>query len=126
MIENEIHCYVNGFLKWKISKKTTYIVGNKKVARKICVLNLRNKRKSIFSRVIIQPDKIRKSEIFTTFEKIHRSFINSLKSEETKKSDKSTSVVSCQFLILQLQVFSTSTKSTPRFRKLQKKKKILF
>ena len=26
----------------------------------------------------IQPDKIRKSEIFTTFEKIHRSFINNL------------------------------------------------
>ena len=27
----------------------------------------------------IQPDKIRKSEIFTTFEKIHRSFVNNLK-----------------------------------------------
>ena len=26
----------------------------------------------------IQPDKIRQSEIFTTFEKIHRSFINNL------------------------------------------------
>ena len=32
----------------------------------------------------IQPDKIRKSEIFTTFEKIHCSFVNNLKSEETK------------------------------------------
>ena len=32
----------------------------------------------------IQPDKIRKSEIFTTFEKIHRSFYNNLKAEETK------------------------------------------
>ena len=32
----------------------------------------------------VQPHKIGKSEIFTTFEKIHRSFINSLKSEETK------------------------------------------
>ena len=32
----------------------------------------------------IQPDKIRKSEIFTTFEKIHGCFINNLKSEETK------------------------------------------
>ena len=32
----------------------------------------------------MQPDKIRKSEIFTTFEKIHHSFINNLKSEETK------------------------------------------
>ena len=36
----------------------------------------------------IQPDKIRKSEIFTTFEKIHRSFINKLKSEETKNQIK--------------------------------------
>ena len=32
----------------------------------------------------IQLDKIRKSEIFTTFEKIHRSFLNNLESEETK------------------------------------------
>ena len=32
----------------------------------------------------IQPNKIRKSKIFTTFEKIHRSFINNLKSEKTK------------------------------------------
>ena len=32
----------------------------------------------------IQPDKIRKSEIFTTFEKIHLLFLNNLKSEETK------------------------------------------
>ena len=36
----------------------------------------------------IQPDKIQKSEIFTTFEKIHRSFINNLKSEETKSQIK--------------------------------------
>ena len=28
MIEKEIYCYVNGFLKWNISKKTSYIVGN--------------------------------------------------------------------------------------------------
>ena len=33
---------------------------------------------------LIQPDKMRKSEIFTTFEKIHRSFRNNLKSKETK------------------------------------------
>ena len=32
----------------------------------------------------IQPDKILKSEIFTTFEKIHRSFLNNLKFEESK------------------------------------------
>ena len=36
----------------------------------------------------IQPDKIRKSEIFTTFEKIHRSFLNNLKSEVTKSQIK--------------------------------------
>ena len=36
----------------------------------------------------IQPDKIQKSEIFTTFEKIHCSFINNLKSEETKNQIK--------------------------------------
>ena len=32
----------------------------------------------------IQPDKIWKFEIFATFEKIHCSFLNNLKSEETK------------------------------------------
>ena len=37
----------------------------------------------------IQPDKIRKSEILTTFEKIHRLFLNNLKSEETKSQIKS-------------------------------------
>ena len=36
----------------------------------------------------IRPDKIRKSEIFTTLEKIHRSFINNFKSEETKNQIK--------------------------------------
>ena len=36
----------------------------------------------------IQPDKIQESEIFTTFEKIHRSFLNNLKSEETKSQIK--------------------------------------
>ena len=36
----------------------------------------------------IQPHKIRKSKIFTTFEKIHRSFLNNLKSEETKSQIK--------------------------------------
>ena len=35
-----------------------------------------------------QPDKIRKSEIFTTFEKINRSFKNNLKSGETKNQIK--------------------------------------
>ena len=36
----------------------------------------------------IQPDKIRKSKIFTTFEKIHYSFLNNLKSKETKSQIK--------------------------------------
>ena len=36
----------------------------------------------------IQPDKIQKSETFTFFEKIHRSFINSRKSEVTKSQIK--------------------------------------
>ena len=53
MIENEIYCYINGFLKWNISKKTSYIIGNKKFFRKICILDLRNKRNSIFARAVI-------------------------------------------------------------------------
>ena len=36
----------------------------------------------------IQPGKIRKSEIFTTFEKIHRLFLNNLKFQETKSQMK--------------------------------------
>ena len=36
----------------------------------------------------IQPDKFRKIEIFTTFEKIHRSFINNIKPKETKSQIK--------------------------------------
>ena len=36
----------------------------------------------------IQPDKVRKSEIFTIFEKIHRSFFNSLESEEAQSQIK--------------------------------------
>ena len=36
----------------------------------------------------IQPDKIRKSQIFTTFEKIHCSFLNNIKFEETKSKIK--------------------------------------
>ena len=47
MIENKIYCHVNGFLKWNISEKTSYIVGNKKFTGKMCILNLRNERKSI-------------------------------------------------------------------------------
>ena len=54
MIENKIYWYVNGFLKWNISKEPSYIVGNKKPFGKIWIFNLRNKRKSIFARVIIR------------------------------------------------------------------------
>ena len=36
----------------------------------------------------IQPDKIRISKIFTIFGKIHDSFLNKLKSEETKSQIK--------------------------------------
>ena len=54
MIENEIYCYVNGFLKCSVSKKTSYIVGNKKILGKIYILNLRNERKSIFERVFVR------------------------------------------------------------------------
>ena len=60
MIEKEIYCYVNGFLKWNISKKTSYVIGNKKFFGKICILNLRNKRKSIFARVIIRNERRKK------------------------------------------------------------------
>ena len=45
---------LNGFLKCNISKKTSYIVGNKKFSGKMFILNLGNKRKSIFAKVIIR------------------------------------------------------------------------
>ena len=54
MIEKEIYCYANGFLKWDISKETSYIAENKKFFGKVCILKLKDKRKSIFARVIIR------------------------------------------------------------------------
>ena len=57
MTENEIYCYVNGFLNWNISKKTSYIVRNKKYSGNICILNLRKKRKIIFARGIIRKQR---------------------------------------------------------------------
>ena len=54
MIENEIYCYVHGFLKWKISEKTTYIVENKKLTRKICNFSFRDKRKIMYAKIIIR------------------------------------------------------------------------
>ena len=47
MTENEIYCYINGFLKWIISIETSYIVGNKQFFGKISILNLKNYRKSM-------------------------------------------------------------------------------
>ena len=47
MIEKEIYCYVNGFLEWNISKKTSYIVIEQEFFGKICILNLRNKKLKI-------------------------------------------------------------------------------
>ena len=56
MIENEIYRYVNGFLKWNVSKKTSYIIGNKKFIGKICILNLRKKKSSnIFQKTLVYP-----------------------------------------------------------------------
>ena len=40
------------------------------------------------ARMSYRPDKIRKSKIFAIFEKIHPSFLNNLKSEETKSQIK--------------------------------------
>ena len=45
MIENEIYCYINGFLKWNVSKKTSYIVRNQKFFGKICILSHHIKKK---------------------------------------------------------------------------------
>ena len=42
-----IYIYINGFLKGNISKKTSYMVGNKKISGKTCILNLRNERKRV-------------------------------------------------------------------------------
>ena len=45
MIENEIYCYDNGFLKWNINKKISYIVENKIFFGKICILIWERKEK---------------------------------------------------------------------------------
>ena len=70
----------------------------------------------------IQSNKLRKSEIFTTFEKIHLSFINILKSEETK------SQIKVHFLYL-ANSYDYNYKPSPRIlrqhRVLQNLKKIL-
>ena len=47
MIENEIYYHVNSFLRWNISKETSYIIGNDKFFGKICILNLRNKTQNL-------------------------------------------------------------------------------
>ena len=45
MIENEIYRYVNGFLKWNISKKTSYIIGNNKFLERFAFLIWETKEK---------------------------------------------------------------------------------
>ena len=40
MIGNDIYCCINGFLKRNISKKTRYIVENKNLSGKICIVKL--------------------------------------------------------------------------------------
>ena len=45
MIENEIYCYVNGFLKWNIGEKNIYIVGNEKFTGKFAFLIWETKEK---------------------------------------------------------------------------------
>ena len=45
MIENEIYSYINGFMKWNISKKTSYIVGNKKFLERFALLISERKEK---------------------------------------------------------------------------------
>ena len=51
-MENEIYCYINGFLKWIISKKTSYVV-ERFFSRKICILNLRNKKRVSLSKYLL-------------------------------------------------------------------------
>ena len=48
----------------------------------------------------IQPDKIRRSKIFATFEKIYCSFLNNRKSEETKSQIKAHLYTNYRYLLL--------------------------
>ena len=66
----------------------------------------------------IQPDKIRKSEIITTFGKINRSFINNLKSEETKNHIKG-------HLSYLANSYFYNYKPSPHIRNLRKNKDIV-
>ena len=59
----------------------------------------------------IQWDKIKKSEIFSACEKIHCSFLSTILNPRKLMSDKSASLVSFQFLFLELQSFSACTTS---------------
>ena len=61
-MENEIYCYINGFLKWIISKKTSCVVENKKFSRKICILNLRNKKRVSLSEYLLGSKGERRSQ----------------------------------------------------------------
>ena len=75
---------------------------------------------------LIQPDKIRKSKIFATFEKIHRSFLNNLKFEKTKTQ------IKAHLSYLANSFFLYNYKPSPRIlrqhcvlRKLRKNKEIV-
>ena len=68
----------------------------------------------------IQPDKTRKFEIFTTFEKIHRSFFNNFKSEETESQIKAH--LSYEVVILDRKIYNNAIQEiisdTSKFEKL--------
>ena len=70
--------------------------------------------------ISFQQDKIRKCEIFTAFEKIHRSFITNLKFEETKSEKKHIYRI-LLILIFTTKTFSTHTPSTSLLTKTYKK-----
>ena len=68
----------------------TYITANKTITNHT-QYELAQEESDLFKAGLyfsFQPEKIRKSEIFTIFEKIYRSFINNLKSKETKSQIK--------------------------------------
>ena len=71
----------------------------------------------------IQPDKTRKSEIFTTFEKIHRSFINNLKSEGNKTQIKAHLSYLANSYFYKYKTFSTYTNVNIAFYGTLKKNK---
>ena len=72
----------------------------------------------------IQPDKIQKSEIFTTFEEIHRSFSNNLKSEEIKSQIKTHLSYLANSYLYNYKLSPDILRQHRVFRNLRKNKKI--